>query len=260
MKGIENLGKILGLVIALFYFLFFQGNETYEYVFFVLVLVTVGIPHGAVDHLLVSPHLTKSKLISFLLKYIGIIAIYLIAWFFLPQISLIAFLIMSAYHFGQSHFIQSEIQKLKKTTYMLVGGFYLSIILWSDFSYTQKLLSSLINIENLESYGPGLIFFTFILSNILTAYNQPSRASFHILESVVLGFVLYHLPLLLGFIIYFGFWHALPSMNEEYRSLKKFLGENKRLNFLKKLMPFTALSLRRNVDTFNAFLPIHDGK
>lgn len=243
MKGIEFIGKVLGLCIALVYFVFFEGNEVFEYILFGLILVLIGIPHGAIDHLLLNPNINANGLKKFLLKYLAIIILYLLLWIYLPIISLAAFLLMSAYHFGQSHFINTEIRRFKKTTYLVLGVFYLSIILWGDFGYTKNLLESILNIEQLESFGIPVIFFSFLLANILIAHNQPSKASYFILESVLLGFVLYQLPLLLGFIIYFGFWHALPSMNEEYRVLKKFLGKNKFYNFIKKLTPFTLISL-----------------
>ncbi|TVP43169.1 MAG: beta-carotene 15,15'-monooxygenase [Mongoliibacter sp.] len=243
MKGIEWYGKAMGLSIALIYFLFFNGNDLFEYISFGLILLTVGIPHGAIDHLLISPKIDTRGLVKFLAKYIIIILLYLVVWIYLPLLALIAFLIMSAFHFGQSHFIEYELSVLKKSTYLFLGIYYLSIILYGDFAYTKSLLESIINIENFEGYGIAIMSFSFLVSHILIAYNQPSKVSYFIVEAVVLGFVLYHLPLLLGFIIYFGFWHALPSMNEEYRVLRKFLGQNAFYNFVKKLMPFTAISL-----------------
>lgn len=243
MRGIELYGKLVGLSIAILYFLFFEGNTTFEYIFFALVLVTIGIPHGAIDHLLLSPNINTKGLFKFLAKYISIILIYLVLWIYLPLLALAAFLLMSAYHFGQSHFINFQINKLKTATYILLGTYYLSVILWGDFAYTKNLLESMLNIQNMEGYGLPIIIGSFLFAILLIAYNQPSKAYYFIIEAVVMGVILYQLPLLLSFIIYFGFWHALPSMNEEYRVLKKFLGKNKFYSFIKKLMPFTAISL-----------------
>jgi beta-carotene 15,15'-dioxygenase len=243
MKNIEKYGKIAGILLSLVYLLFFKENEVFQWGVFFLILITIGIPHGALDHLLMSPKISKTGLMKFILKYLGIIGIYLIIWILAPTLALIFFLGMSAYHFGQSHFILHPVYKWKKTTYFLMGTFFLSVIFWSDFDSTANILENIVQIDALKNLGIPFVLVTFFLSNILIFKNIPNYWLNFTLEMVILGTMLFFLPLLMGFIIYFGFWHALPSISIEYFSLKDYLGKTKIKNFIKRLMPFTAASL-----------------
>jgi Brp/Blh family beta-carotene 15,15'-monooxygenase len=243
MKNIENYGKIGGILLSLVYLFFFKENEVFQWTVFSLILITIGIPHGALDHLLMSPKITKNGLLKFILKYLGIIGLYLIIWVIAPTLALLFFLGMSAYHFGQSHFMHHPINKWKKTTYFLMGSFFLSVIFWSDFETTAMILANIIDINNFQQLGLPIMLITFLSSNILIFKNLPNSWMLFTLEMAVLGSLLYFLPLLMGFIIYFGFWHALPSITVEYFSLKNYLGKTKIKNFVKRLMPFTAASI-----------------
>lgn len=243
MKNIEIAGKFLGVSIGLAYLLFFQGNEIYEWICFITILISIGIPHGAIDHLLLSPEINKKKLFKFIIKYLAIIVVYLAVWLIFPALALFAFIIMSAYHFGQSHFIKLKLKKLERLTYIALGLFFLSTILWGDFEYTTSILINIIDISSFENYGFPVILLTFTLSTILILINLRKEAFGLLLESFFLGLLLYNLPLLLGFIIYFGFWHSLPSMQEEFEALKNYIKVDKVKGFIKKLLPFTLISL-----------------
>jgi beta-carotene 15,15'-dioxygenase len=243
MKSIETVGKLLGTVLGLTYLLFFEGNDVYQWFCFALILITIGIPHGAIDHLLLNPITDRKTLIRFILKYLAIILVYLVIWLIFPILALSAFLLMSAYHFGQSHFIKLRLKKHDRLVYLSLGTFFLSTILWGDFAYTTSILADIIDVSHLHSYGKFVILGTFILSTILVLANFQFKAFWFLLEISLLGVFLFHLPLLLGFIIYFGFWHSLPSMAEEFEALKDYLEDQKIKNFIQKLLPFTLMSL-----------------
>ncbi|MCL6261302.1 Brp/Blh family beta-carotene 15,15'-dioxygenase [Aquiflexum sp. TKW24L] len=243
MKNIETAGKLLGTAIGLTYLLFFEGNEVYQWLCFAIILITIGIPHGAIDHLLLNPITDRKNLIRFILKYLAIILAYLAIWLIFPILALIAFLLMSAYHFGQSHFIKLRLEKYDRLTYLSLGSFFLSAILWGDFGYTTSILSNITDVSYLNSYGIFVILGTFTLSAVLILANFHTKALWLLLEISLLGLFLFYLPLLLGFIIYFGFWHSLPSMAEEFEALKDYLEDQKIKNFIQKLLPFTLMSL-----------------
>jgi Brp/Blh family beta-carotene 15,15'-monooxygenase len=243
MKSIEVAGKILGLILGLSYLLFFEGNDVFQWICFGGILITIGIPHGAIDHLLLNPVIDKKNLIRFIVKYLAIIAAYIIVWLLLPTLALLAFVLMSAYHFGQSHFIKLKFKKLEKLTYISLGSFFLSTVLWGDFEYTMSILSNIIDVSHLAPVGTWFIFFSFSISVTLILANFGVRSVWLLVELSLLGLFLYQLPLLLGFIIYFGFWHSLPSMTEEFEALKGYLETQKIKNFIVKLLPFTLMSL-----------------
>jgi beta-carotene 15,15'-dioxygenase len=89
MKNIEIAGKFLGTLLGIIYLLFFQGNEIYQWICFLGILITIGIPHGAIDHLLFNPVIDKKNLQRFLMKYLAIIAGYIGVWLLVPKLALI---------------------------------------------------------------------------------------------------------------------------------------------------------------------------
>lgn len=243
MRGIEVTGKIIGAALGISYLLFFEGNELFQWICFGAILITIGIPHGAIDHLLLNPIIGRKSLTRFIFKYLSIIVLYLAIWFIFPALALIAFIFMSAYHFGQSHFIKYSLTKHEKLTYLSLGFFFLGTILWGDFLYTTSILTNIIEVGYLDRYGFVFILSTFGLSAFLISINLGKSGIWILFEVSLLGIFLYQLPLLLGFIIYFGFWHSLPSMAEEFEALKDYLETQKIKNFIKKLLPFTLMSL-----------------
>ncbi|WP_373524211.1 Brp/Blh family beta-carotene 15,15'-dioxygenase [Aquiflexum sp.] len=243
MKNIETIGKILGILIGSVFLLFFEGSETYQWIWFAIIMVTIGIPHGAIDHLLANPKIEKKELFKFISKYFLIIAAYLFVWVFFPKTALLLFILMSAYHFGQSHFINSKIDRYKSISYFLLGSFYLCVILWGDFEATASILGNTVNFEDWKNNGLFAIAVLFLLNTLSLLFFQKEKRLLVWAEMIILGFVLYSVPLLLGFIIYFGFWHALPSMLTEYQSLKHHFTGNKIISFISSLLPFSLISL-----------------
>jgi Brp/Blh family beta-carotene 15,15'-monooxygenase len=195
------------------------------------------------DHLLSNPNPGKGGLLKFILKYLAIIFCYFLVWIFLPVPALIIFLLMSAYHFGQSHFLHVSLPYHQKPTYFFTGVFYLSVILWGDFYNTALILNTIAPVDKLEIYGWPIILSSFLISNVLVFKNQSGKGMLLMAEMLFLGTLLYYLPLLVGFILYFGFWHALPSMNAEYNSLKQHFSNNHLKRFIGKMIPFTAISI-----------------
>lgn len=126
MRNIEKIGKTIGLMIAIVYLLFFQGNQIFEWVLFASILLTIGIPHGALDHLLLNPKISNKGLVKFILKYLAIIVVYLVVWIFLPVPALLVFLLMSAYHFGQSHLLEM-IYKAKRKQPISLQAYSISV-------------------------------------------------------------------------------------------------------------------------------------
>lgn len=242
MNVIENIGKITAVAIAILYILVFDESQTFQWVVFASVLLTIGIPHGALDHVLPEGGNKTKKLSLFLLKYLGIIASYLILWIIVPEISLAIFLLISAYHFGQGHFIQSKINKFKKLTYFILGCNFLAIILFSDYMATAEILESIIDIKPFFNYGSIAMFSLFVFSLILVSIQNLNKIHLLLAEIIFLSLLLYILPVLLAFILYFGFWHALPSMMAEFESLTARIQQGKIKKFISQLAPFSIIS------------------
>jgi Brp/Blh family beta-carotene 15,15'-monooxygenase len=244
MKHIENSFKIFGLLICLAFLFFNQDSQWIEMSLFALILLTVGIPHGAIDHLISNPVFDIRSFKLFLIKYLSLIGFYLIVWYFFPLFALFAFLMMSAYHFGQTHFI--HVSSPVKHAWLLNisrGGYFLAVILVGNWDTTRSILSSLTSLELVNEYRFWILGSFLIMTALLQSFFGPRWSKTHLLELIILGPILYFAPLLIGFIVYFGFWHSLPSMLKEYDYLRTFKAYETPRKFAFQLVPFTLISL-----------------
>ncbi len=88
------------------FFILLGNNESLQesvgYWFIAIGLITIGIPHGAVDHLLETGKWEYKKSPGFILKYLLLSTIMLVLWYWIPTLGLILFLVYSSWHFGQA--------------------------------------------------------------------------------------------------------------------------------------------------------------
>ncbi len=245
MPSISIIAKGIGLLIATVYLVFGLDNPILDYTLFGMVLLTVGIPHGAIDHLTSNPHNSRSSLLPFLIQYILMIVGYTIIWYFFPILALGLFLTMSAYHFGQTHFL-SRIEGSNFLSILLFsarGGFCLMVIIFGSFEESAAILDPIIDIRSIIGFQWAILGSLFGLSLILQRINSVKFNLNDLVELTLLPVLLYLTPLAVSFILYFGFWHSMPSMIAEYRYLKQYPCCRNLTAFVKQLMPFTLISL-----------------
>ena len=244
MDRIEKLSKVLGLGIALLFILIPNLPIAVQFGVFGVILVLVGIPHGGIDHLIHNPEIRPKGLIHFIIRYLLLMSAYGLLWWLLPVAALIAFLGMSAYHFGQSHFLeQGQLQPKEGLLYLLKGSFFLSVILFGDWEMTQEILSPILTVSIPETYrmlSMGLLMACSLLAH---GWKNRSLNLGDALDYLILVPILYFSPLLISFAVYFGFWHSLPSMLAEYKYLSQLPSFNSPLKFGKQLLPFSGISL-----------------
>jgi Brp/Blh family beta-carotene 15,15'-monooxygenase len=238
MKSINYSIKFSGILLGIVLGLFFYDNSWVEWIFLSTILVLVGIPHGAIDHIVSGANGSTQNLMKFFLKYLLIIVAYALLWYFAPKLSLLLFLLISAFHFGEPHFIHLKL-RFKTTTYFITGAFWLSIILFSSFKETQKILLPILDITWIEPFKILIISSHTLLLLILILVQSIPKKPIILIEFLVLAAVLYYLPLIFSFALYFGFWHSLPTMMAEY----KFLKAKSFSNFIKPFLPLTVVSI-----------------
>jgi len=108
---------------------------------------------------------------------------------------------------------------------------------------TQKILSSMISIDLSEEFRLGFLGFLLVSSLIAQGFSTQPFGLTDGLDYLILAPILYFSPLLIGFSVYFGFWHSLPSMLAEYAYLRNIPAFNSPLKFGKQLLPFSGISL-----------------
>lgn len=239
----------------------FFGNEGWVGVEIQLALATlliflVGIPHGAIDHIIFFEENKTTSPAQFYTFYLTTMGLYVLAWLYLPAWSFIFFLILSAFHFGQSQF--SDIDSVsKKTTWWLnltwgtsiLSGliFYRASELHQVFSGTQD-LDTLLWVFNENFHRYISIGSTVICVLILAIWAIQKRIAYQrlFLEFFLLGLIhlsFLTLPVIIGFTLYFTTLHSTRVLVEEYNYLKRKRAQLNVKQFITMLLPYTLMSV-----------------
>lgn len=235
--------KLIGLIFALC-LIFFKVEDSYSSIIFVLVMLTIGIPHGSVDHIIafINPasRRFKSKL-SFFTVYLSLIILNIIIWIFSPYLGLFTFLLVSCYHFGEAQVIGFNNTKNKLLNFVLGANILLSLFLNNIFEL-QIILMDLTLFSSIDLSTFDKTFFLLVSVAVLMI----SVVHFKIEKKVplyaemsILYLIFYHTDILTSFSIYFGFSHSLPMLLLEYKEMK----EKNFFSFYVKTLPFTTLAI-----------------
>lgn len=230
----NSLKLFIPIVLSLlFVFLEKLGFSILTQLSLLIGLLVVGIPHGALDHLLVTKKLdapiTPTFIFNYLIKGAGIFAI----WWLSPLIGLFIFIIYSAWHFGQT---DSEEWNL---TTNIITQFILGIwVLMTLFSFHLHEFNSIINSIGVSSVviPEGVLGFNLILELclLLTVILLIKTRNLYIAEVFTVLAISSVLPLLYSFGIYFIFVHSING----WKHLKGKLNSSN-WALAKKAMPFS---------------------
>ena len=207
------------------------------YVLLLLGLIAVGIPHGAMDHM--TEALSKSKHIttSFVLKYLGLMAMVYLLWVLSPSIAVLSFILYSAWHFGETDTEEWGI-------YSPLTGFSWGVLffvgLFSSHIGELNNILALLNAKTLSvNFNYGTLFVVAIFIAGLLSLLHKSKQWMLLLAFLILS---QWIPLVISFGIYFIFHHSLKG----WKHLKKALGKSD-LSLFKNALPF-------NIGAFVLFL------
>lgn len=212
----------------------FPGLQPTVYFLLVAGLILVGLPHGALDHVVETGNITKKITPGFIVRYLGKAAIMAGCWWLSPMFGVLLFVGYSAWHFGQTDY--TEWQRNSKTGAFLWGLSLLLIILFTHVDELIQILRAM-NIdtgqvpENLsyQAMVAGLALLALQLVSSLFAKNGWKQTA--TLMTLLLGI---KLPLLLCFGIYFIGQHSVSG----WFHLRKTL-QTTHQEMLIKAAPFT---------------------
>ena len=235
--------KLAGLILA-FSIIFFGLESSYSILLFLIVMLSIGIPHGSVDHIIafINPNARKfeSKLI-FYVVYLSLIVFNIIIWVISPFLGLLVFLIISCYHFGETQVIGYNSTDNKILNFVIGANILLSLFL-NNIVELQEILYILPQFASLDLSAFDSVFFLLISVAILML----SIVNFEIKRKVplyaeitILYMVFFHTDLLTSFALYFGFCHSLPMLMLEFKEFKT----DSFIKFYLKTLPFTILSI-----------------
>ncbi len=235
--------KIVGLIFSLS-LIFFDVGDSYSSIIFILIMLTIGIPHGSVDHIIafINPNSRRfSSRFSFFSIYLVLIALNILVWVLSPFLGLFIFLLVSCYHFGETQVIGYNSTDNRLLNFVIGANILLSLFLNNIFELQEILVDftffSSLNLSSFEN-----IFFLLISVAVLmmsVVYFDIRRKVPLYAELSILYLIFYHTDILTSFSIFFGFSHSLPMLLMEYQEMK----EKSFFRFYLKTLPFTLLAV-----------------
>ena len=219
-----------------------------------LSILLFGIPHGAIDHIIFFKKRQLTKL-KFYLVYLGLIVGFVLMWHIAPVLSLILFLLISAFHFGESQFEDIKITKVLKNTFFFFWGIaLLATLIYYNINELANVTAYFDDTLAFEKvYDIKKVTILYYVTNIITiasmilmaVYKQIKierlLSEFFLLFLIHITFFLF--PFIIGFTLYFVVLHSLKVMQDEIEFFKKDNPKFSILDFLKLLAPYSILSI-----------------
>ncbi|MFT4757269.1 MAG: Brp/Blh family beta-carotene 15,15'-monooxygenase, partial [Vicingaceae bacterium] len=174
--------------------------------------LTVGLAHGALDHLTSQKVINSKQLFYFVISYLSKGILFALVWWVSSDIALALFILFSAWHFGQADFKEWSLKQGWQS--FLWGGVVLMMIL---FFHVEEFTSILQQIPNLSSskllaiipdwVGLFLQLLTISCGLFLALLNK----SRYLLLSLIYLLMASELSLLMAFGIYFVGQHSMSG-------------------------------------------------
>lgn len=227
-----------------------------EWGFCAVLLATLGIPHGAADHLVAEKlaH-TQQKLFSlpkFLVKYLLVMGAYILLWYISPLISFSVFIAISVFHFGDLETTTDASRTHAGLLYYLqtLRSFVLGIgILGFILSQHAEEVTPIIQKFNLGvPLAVDALPIGFYIVCMLLGF-QKEHTIYFMFTSITLWIGLY-LPLLPAFMCYFAGCHSMYSLRVLATSLQCSLRK-----LVGKLVPFTVAAILMGITYVNLVSP-----
>jgi Brp/Blh family beta-carotene 15,15'-monooxygenase len=232
-------------IILTFFALWLSGyfSEPSQNALAFLLIFSIGILHGSNDLAIIAkwrPDSTRMQLYYLFGSYIGTVLVAALLFYFLPSVALLAFILLSAHHFGEQHWARASWLPIRETIWFCVayGLSVLFLLFYLNADQTNIVISTLTGIEPDDLwylYGALAATVIWLIPVLSIVYFRPEhiwKLVFEIFLMLVFAVVFKTATLVWAFAIYFIFWHSIPSMLEQLsflhgettvRSFRKYL-------------------------------------
>ena len=231
---------LISTIFALWLTVFFEvAVESY---FGYFLIITIGILHGANDIKLIGNHKNvkqKGYDLGALLKYILVVGVSTVCFILLPKFALSTFIIISAYHFGEQHWIKKVRLKslLSRLFFTFYGLLIFGMIFYFNPNDTATIINNITEVSLTQEHFRLLTIVSAIGMLSIVLYGvKTKRFHFNWLEELFLllifALIFYWASLIWAFAIYFVLWHSFPSLDDQIKSL---YGSNTKVNLIRYL-------------------------
>jgi len=238
LKIIKSRIVIFIISIALSYLL----PVIYQDILGFILILSIGIIHGANDLLIIKKYTRKSSLksqISYFLYYLGLVFLGFVFFYLFPSIALISFVLISIYHFGEQHWefkvSNANIINVKRIYPIILHGLIFFVIVFMNNINIVNVVLLDFNTISLNYIYLRIFLIVLFLIYMLLLLSSNSMRSYFIDELVffILLFILtLNSSLIFGFSIYFIFFHSVLSIKDQV----KYIYGDDNLEYIKKYL------------------------
>lgn len=220
VRNFSTLAVVFAILVSgILYFLELGGSLGWQVGFAVFALA-IGIPHGAVDHLVALPATSRPKLALLIFGYIAIAVLAVLAILHWNKLGFQLVLAMSAFHFGfgDAAFIAEQDRlsgrrrmKPKTQNMFAISAGSIPVLIpllnESTASALREINPLLIDWAfNIEPQLKFLVAFFFVTTLVLLITEKRVR---EVIDLSLLAALALIAPPLVAFAVYFGCWHAM---------------------------------------------------
>ncbi|NBO58955.1 MAG: hypothetical protein EBU73_08505 [Chitinophagia bacterium] len=232
-------------------------SEPYQFKLLLFSMILFGVPHGALDLYIEGKTMQSGDIKgnTVLLKYLLNILAYALLWYFFPLISLILFIIITAYHFGEIDWIGKSDHLIHKVFYFFLGMcwilYFLSVNVQSalkiflyvgESSVSQEQWVAVAKFLSPITLGIIIVFYLTLFIYRKYFYFRSSHYYYSVLQLVVLLLICHYSTLWIGFGFYFGLWHSILSFDKIRLNFNMPNSSVSWMKLLKQAMPFSIMA------------------
>ena len=237
------------------FFLFWisiQFGEVVEDFLAYILVISLGILQGANDLLILSiKEKTDKTFIKNLFIYIGIIILCLVIYMFSSFTAILFFVLLSSYHFGEEHLSKKiNVNGLFNSFYFLAYGIFIfSLIFYQSAADVDLIMTELTGLTFTEFQIKMALLLSGVflcigsIYLVLTKKNKVKIFFREIFYLLLLYLVFQNSSLVLGFAIYFIFWHSIPSIIHQVVFISGNLNEKAIFYYVKKALIYWVISV-----------------
>jgi Brp/Blh family beta-carotene 15,15'-monooxygenase len=240
------------IVISFIFAQLIESSDITWQVVVALIALAVGIPHGALDHLVTLPRTSAAKMAIFILIYVAVAIAAVVALLTWSVIGFIGVVVMSAVHFGigDAAFISeidrrsSDQKPFQKYLYASAAGtlpVVIPLVSEKSNSALEKVNPQLLDWH--QGLNNDLMLWTMVLTAIVLLRLVQKRRDGEAIDLVLLYLLAVTAPPLVAFAVYFGCWHAMRHTARLTLTLPSsqaaFAEGNLKRAFIKAVLPGT---------------------
>ena len=238
LKIIKSRIVVFIISIALSYLL----PVIYQDILGFILILSIGIIHGANDLLIIKKYTRKSSLksqISYFLYYLGLVFLGFVFFSLFPSIALISFVLVSIYHFGEQHWefkvSNANIINVKRIYPIILHGLiFFVIVFMNNINIVNDVLLDFNTISLNYIYLRIFLIVLFLIYMLLLLSSNSMRSYFtdELVFFILLFILTLNSSLIFGFSIYFIFFHSVLSIKDQV----KYIYGDDNLEYFKKYL------------------------